>query len=277
MEQPKITVMHRINNRLRVKLSHPLRNIEKTMFSLKEREGIDIVRYNPIVKTMLVYYNSLKIDMEEVLLRIIVMYSKQYDMVPIKLESNTPTRNIPSLAKYSVLSIIIAGAVKFWGLCTNKSIQDFANWLAVGTTAGAIIEHAYNEISERGAFDPEVVSVMYLFNSVSKGNFIGASALTWITTFGRHILDFHYEGIFVRVKELKNMHTNEKYYEVGLYHKDKIYKKADFIKAFVTKFMDTQNASLKGNILISKNGMSRVMENNYRYSGTNDEIVINNI
>lgn len=225
---------------------------------------------------MLVHFNLLKIELEEVILRLLVIYSKQYDMVPIKLVSNTPTRNIPSLAMYSVGFIIAAATMRFLGLNSNKSISDLLNWAALGTTAGAIVEHGYNEINEKGAFDPEVVSIMYLLNSVSKKNFISASALTWITTFGRHILDFRYDELSIKVKEVKDICTEESYFEISLYHGDDLYKKMNFVRAFLSNFIDRQNFSNGGNVLMNRHGMGMGRNGYDNFNKKCSKIIMNN-
>lgn len=197
-------------------------------------------------------------------------------MVPIKLVSNTPTRNIPSLAMYSVGFIIAASAMKFLGLNSNKNVSDLLNWAALGTTAGAIVEHGYNEINEKGAFDPEVVSIMYLLNSINKKNFITASALTWITTFGRHILDLRYDELSIKVKEVKDICTNESYFEISLYHGDDLYKKMNFVRAFLTNFIDRQNFSYGGNILINRHGMVMGRNGYDSFNKKCSQIIMNN-
>ena len=40
----------------------------------------------------------------------------------------------------------------------------------------------------RGSFDPEVMSMFYLVNSLGKPNGTRASMLAWILTFGRHLI-----------------------------------------------------------------------------------------
>src|SRR3712207_6624565 len=55
------------------------------------------------------------------------------------------------------------------GTGTTSGYKSFIRWLALGSTMGAIFEHGYKELSENGAFDPEVMSIMYLFNSIHNG------------------------------------------------------------------------------------------------------------
>ena len=52
----------------------------------------------------------------------------------------------------------------------------------------AVVEHGYQELHVRGSFDPEVMSVFYLLNSLGKPNGLQASMLAWIVTFGRHLI-----------------------------------------------------------------------------------------
>jgi hypothetical protein len=52
----------------------------------------------------------------------------------------------------------------------------------------AVVEHAYQELQLRGSFDPEVMSVVYLINSIGKTNSFQASLVAWAATFGRHLI-----------------------------------------------------------------------------------------
>ena len=58
----------------------------------------------------------------------------------------------------------------------------------LGATLAAVAEHGYQELHARGSFDPEVMSVVYLINSIGKTNGMQASALAWALTFGRHLI-----------------------------------------------------------------------------------------
>ena len=70
----------------------------------------------------------------------------------------------------------------------RQTLTRFTRWLSVGATLAAVAEHGYQELHARGSFDPEVMSVVYLINSIGKTNGMQASALAWALTFGRHLI-----------------------------------------------------------------------------------------
>ena len=51
-----------------------------------------------------------------------------------------------------------------------------------------MVEHAYQELQVRGSFDPEVMAVVYLINSIGKTNSVQASLVAWAAAFGRHLI-----------------------------------------------------------------------------------------
>ena len=71
---------------------------------------------------------------------------------------------------------------------TGSALTQFTRWLSTGATLAAVVEHGYQELHVRGSFDPEVMSVVYLINSVGKPGAVRASLLAWIITFGRHLI-----------------------------------------------------------------------------------------
>lgn len=137
----------------------------------------------------------------------------------------------------------------------NQQISDFINWAVVGTTIGAIGEHAYNEINERGYFDPEVVSVMYLINSVTKGEFLLPSAVTWLTTFGRHLIELSYGGLMISVREFKNRGGN-KYFDVSVKTDNELSKGAGMIRVFLERFIELERNSMGKSFMVSDRGMT---------------------
>ncbi|WMJ81902.1 hypothetical protein RBU49_06550 [Clostridium sp. MB40-C1] len=251
MSRPTILIMHTLPHRVRLKLSHPLRDEEKVIETMKDGDRIKAFTYNKITKSVIIEFDNVKTDLEETIIRLAIVYSKEYDMTPINIYSNSPTRDMPKIAYYSLLTILGASISKL--LKPAKNIQELFNWLAVGTTVAAIGEHAYMEINKKGAFDPEVVSVMYLINSLSKGNFVIPSILTWITTFGRHILNLSYDNVVLNIKEEKNMYTDEVYYEVSLSKEKDIEKKSDFFKAIISGYLEKPNYFCKNNFVMANN------------------------
>lgn len=256
MVTPSIIILHKIPNRIRVKLSHPLKNLEDAAEIIKEQHGVTNFKYNPITKSILIKFDSLKIQEEEILIRIAILYSKGYDFNPVTIISNYIKRELPMLSYYSMISILAAGVSKV--IPTTKNIEDFLNWLAVGTTIGAIGEHAYSEINEKGTVDPEVMSVMYLISSITKGEFITSSIITWLATFGRHIVNTSYEGISLKINEINNIPMKEIYYDVSVLPDQDNTKKMSFLKTFISEIIENQNSTIGRSILVTKEGLTNV-------------------
>lgn len=253
MNNPTIVIAHKIKGRIRIKLSHPLRNGEELMKNLVKKDEIYKANYTDITKSILIEYNPYRISEDEVIIRVIALYSKSYDMIPIRLIYESKKKNLPPMACYSLAMLGIGGISKY--ITMNQQISDFINWAVVGTTIGAIGEHAYNEINERGYFDPEVVSVMYLINSVTKGEFLLPSAVTWLTTFGRHLIELSYGGLMISVREFKNRDGN-KYFDVSVKTDNELSKGAGMIRVFLERFIELERNSMGKSFMVSDRGMT---------------------
>jgi hypothetical protein len=77
-------------------------------------------------------------------------------------------------------------------------------WLAGLTTAWSIVDHAWHELRERGYFDPEVAALAYLGAALTQKKFLTASAVSWLATFGRHLIETPITGVEVRPVEVPN-------------------------------------------------------------------------
>lgn len=253
MNNPTIVIAHKIKGRIRIKLSHPLRNGEELMKNLVKKDEIYKANYTDITKSILIEYNPYRISEDEVIIRVIALYSKSYDMIPIRLIYESKKKNLPPMACYSLAMLGIGGISKY--ITMNQQIADFINWAVVGTTIGAIGEHAYNEVNERGYFDPEVVSVMYLINSVTKGEFLLPSAVTWLTTFGRHLIELSYGGLMISVREFKNRDGN-KYFDVSVKTDNELSKGAGIIRVFLERFIELERNSMGKSFMVSDRGMT---------------------
>lgn len=253
MNNLTIVIAHKIKGRIRIKLSHPLRNGEELMKNLVKKDEIYKANYTDITKSILIEYNPYRISEDEVIIRVIALYSKSYDMIPIRLIYESKKKNLPPMACYSLAMLGIGGISKY--ITMNQQISDFINWAVVGTTIGAIGEHAYNEVNERGYFDPEVVSVMYLINSVTKGEFLLPSAVTWLTTFGRHLIELSYGGLMISVREFKNRDGN-KYFDVSVKTDNELSKGAGMIRVFLERFIELERNSMGKSFMVSDRGMT---------------------
>lgn len=255
MNNPTIVVAHKIKNRIRFKLSHPIKNSLVVMSELCKKDGIKSSKYNDVTKSIIVEYNSFRIAEAEVIMRVIAIYSKNYDLVPVRLVYNSSKKSMPPMAYCSLLTLVVGGITKY--IPMNERVSEFINWAMVGTTIGAIGEHAYNEINQKGYFDPEVVSVMYLINSLKKGNYFMPSVIAWGATFGRHILEMSHARTLISVKEFKNKCSKEVYYDISVMPDTETSKSANMVRVFLEKFIETENNTIGKSFVLSKKGVSK--------------------
>jgi hypothetical protein len=77
-----------------------------------------------------------------------------------------------------------------------------------------VVDHAQQELRERRTFDPEVLSLAYLVAAFVRGNFLAASVVTWLASFGRHLVAVPPAGVQVRPVEVRGRGNGEARYEV---------------------------------------------------------------
>ena len=254
MNYPTIVVVHKIQNRVRFKLSLPLNKPKGAGEFLTEYEGIDSFEYNNITRSIVVKFNDLKVDLNEIIMRLSISYSKEYDMMPVNVFIGKE-KNSSSLAYFSIANIILGGLVKNLTSFKGQEIVNFLSWSAIGTTSLAILDHGYKEIKEHGEFHPELVSSVYLFNAIKNGKLLSGSLITWLAAFGRHTLDLPYEGITIRVKEFNNVFTGQPQYNVSIYQGSmgNDHDKIGMVRNLVTNYMDGDKQKSKKNYFMSGN------------------------
>ena len=174
-------VMHAIPGRLRI-------HLEKPITSTEAYEGVDGVtrcRYNPRIQTFLCQYDPGRISEERVIQSMSAIYAGQVgtELLHVKRSEESGFSMSPSGALALTL-IGVDGALKLAG----STLTGVSSWLSTGATMAAVVEHAYQELQLRGSFDPEVMSVVYLINSIGKTNSFQASLVAWAATFGRHLI-----------------------------------------------------------------------------------------
>ena len=222
--------------------------VDKTKAKLffEKKEGIKLVRYNPYIKTLLVEFNSKKISVENVIFKIATILSEIYGFSKIKFISNNNKTDMPLLSYYSIILILGAKIVKY--VSPTGQVQEFLKWLATGTTVGAIVEHGYSEMRQRGTIDPEVMSIMYLINSIGKeGNMLNASLVTWITTFGRHILKKSNETFILKIEKSKMRCEDKPCYDISILSEDiNNNNKLDSFRLFANEIIERQNSLNSG-------------------------------
>ena len=139
----------------------------------------------------------------------------------------------------------------------NARGQEFLNWITIGTTIGAITQHAYMEINEKGTIDPEVMSIMYLINSIGIGNMPDASLVTWITTFGRHIVSRNRECFIIKIDKNEEKYNNNSY-DISILESGIISKNLNQTNIFTDKVIETQNRNSKGQFMLRQGNFNNM-------------------
>lgn len=249
-----IVLLHKMPNRIRVKFNLYLKNIDDFKKKLSEHEGVIDCNYNKPTKSLVICFDYNKIQVEELLIRITILYSSENNFIPVRIVSGLPKTDIPLTAFYSLGLIALSTASSVF--IRSSNIQDILNWITVGTTAFSIVEHAQEELDTKGAVDPEVVSIMYLLNSVRKGNFIDAAAITWVTTYGRHFLDISVEEVLLKVNKVQNKCSGEIFYNVSIINDN--HKNKNLMRALVTNFIEKHSPHSRNDLIFSNKNISLV-------------------
>ncbi len=199
-QQPAVTIEHELPGRLRIRLSHALREPERMRRLVEEHAGVGEVRYTAISRSVLVRYEPNHISPEEIVIRIATGLSLEHDNVGIRVLRHPSTREMTDSAFYSGVVLIAALALRVVG--QNQAATIAFDRIAGLTTAGAVVHHGWVEYRLRGNFDPEVLSVTYLLTALLGGNALPAAIFTWISTFGRHLVRLPSPGVEVRPAQI---------------------------------------------------------------------------
>jgi hypothetical protein len=210
--KPSITVLHDLPGRLRVGLSHAPRDAQKMKAAVLDHPGFRSIQYSDVTRSILVLYDHAIVTRQEILFRIALFISLDYGTVPVRILVAPERQGTSDSATLSAMLLIGALAVR-WTRKDQRVTMPME--LAAGlSTTYAVLDHGWREVRERGYFDPEVLSVGYLISAFLRGNFLKASAVTWLMTFGRHLLETPRGNIEVRPVEIKGRAGEAPRYEV---------------------------------------------------------------
>ena len=231
-----LEILHELKGRMRLKLEKPFSNSEVALEYLNAG-GIYNCTYNQMLNTLLVQYQ--KQSRNEVLSRVAAIYASQCGLQYVHILNNT--QNFSKISASSKLAIVAMVANTGMHMFLPKHpLTLIANWCSVGTTIGTILEHAYQEISIRGSFDPEVMSVVYLLNAVSRGQGLYATPAAWFLTFGRHIFADRNKEIMLKVVARKQKGA----YNVSVLKNMNAHKGVTVLGETLSKFISTNTINV---------------------------------
>lgn len=174
-------ILHALPGRLRVQIEKPIDSEQ----IFRKVTGVLRCSYNPKIQTLLIKYDPDAVSEENLIVRLAAVYAceKQTKLLHIKHSEEKRFSMAPS-GGLALALIGLDGLLKL----TGAQLAGVSGWLSTGATLAAVVEHGYQELQTRGSFDPEVMSIIYLINSIGKTNTFQASLLAWIVTFGRHLV-----------------------------------------------------------------------------------------
>lgn len=174
-------VLHAIPGRLRVRLERPIAS--EGLFS--GLVGVRRCRYNPRLQTLVCEYDPERVGEDRLIQRMGAVYAGAVEAE--LLHVRRPEESGFSMSPTGILSLALIGVDGALNLA-GSPLTGVSRWFSAGATLAAVIEHAHQELESKGTFDPEVMSVAYLINSIGKTNSVQASLVAWAATFGRHLI-----------------------------------------------------------------------------------------
>lgn len=174
-------ILHALPGRLRVHLEKPVTSPR----GFERARGVLSCRYNPRIQTLLCRYDPDVVSEERLIQTLAAIYA--VEVSADKLHVKRSEEDGFSMSATGALALAMIGLDGMLNL-TGSTLTGITKWFSTGATLAAVVEHAYQELQVRGSFDPEVMAVVYLINSIGKTNSFQASLVAWAATFGRHLI-----------------------------------------------------------------------------------------
>lgn len=159
-----MNIIHQLPGRIRVSLSMPPRRIDKLEKEVLGHAGIHCVKFSPITRSLLIYYNPIEIEVSEIIIRIGTALSIEYNMCSVYVENKKKNVGVNIIDNYALGALITAWIAKS-GFGPFANIANLLEWNAGVSTLAAVVNHGISEIKFSGTPDPEVVTAVYLLNS----------------------------------------------------------------------------------------------------------------
>jgi hypothetical protein len=206
----QVEIVHEIPGRMRVRLSHPPGEPRRMGDTVKDHEGIDAVDYSSHTRSYLVRFDPGQVSSKEIVVRVGLALSLEHDGGVVRVTSASEPRELSMSALYSAMLLAVTFATRFGAQNPSRLLE----FMAGAGTAGAVLQHGYEEVRDRGDLDPEVLSVVYLLSAFYRGNLLPAAAFTWLATFGRHLIRQPSAGAELRPVKLPGDGDGAPRYEV---------------------------------------------------------------
>ena len=108
MDKLNVTILHKLPNRIRFKISHHIKDMKNFSKIVKSTNKSVCLRYNSTINTVLVQFNQEEVYLQEIIYRVITGISIENNMSPVKLIEDYYENSINSLSMYSGGAILLA-------------------------------------------------------------------------------------------------------------------------------------------------------------------------
>lgn len=209
-----VTLLHELPGRVRLKLSEPPAVLPRFIKAIMSHDGFDTVQFNPISKSLLIRYETGHLATEEILLRVAISLSMEHEYRAVKVHLGSGDEEVMTEAAIIAgLLLLATGAFQLVGRLDNTHWFTRMSGIAVGLAVG---QHGWREAREQGYVHPEVLSVGYLFASWYRGNILRGATVTWVASFGRHLLQGPEKCIDIRPLRKHYKKNEPRTYQIAL-------------------------------------------------------------
>ena len=205
-------MVHTLPGRVRMRLSRPPKDAEALMGFVREHPGMGLTAYTPRTGSLLVRFDPHVVSSEEITLRTAFRYAIDQGNRPVRLLAAPEQVPLQDSAVIAGLGLLVALALRRFNPKTRNAPG--IELLAGLGTAWSVLDHGWRELRGRGYFDPEVLALAYLAAALAQGKALTASVVTWVATFGRHLIEIPSTGVTVEPVAVPADNGQEPRYEL---------------------------------------------------------------
>ena len=210
--KPSVTVVHTLPGRVRMRLSHPPADPDALVAFVREHPGMGPIEFTPRSGSLVVRFDPHAVSSEEITLRSAFRYAIDQGRRPVRLLAAPEQVPLQNSAVVAGIGLLTALAMRRFS--PGKNNASGLEWMAGMGTAFSVLDHAWRELQGRGYFDPEVLALAYLAAALVRGNALTASVVTWLATFGRHLVEMPSTGVLVEPVAVAGEDGREPRYEL---------------------------------------------------------------
>ena len=128
MKKLTITILHILPNRVRLKLSTPIKDTKTFYSNIKNNLKYLEMKYNTRLKTLTLNFSPSEIFLQEIIYRVAISFSIENGLLPVKLIEENPYKSISPLSMYALASIVVSslnGLINKNDTNLQKSMNDY--------------------------------------------------------------------------------------------------------------------------------------------------------